>query len=362
MKNFYFTLVSTILLSVASQAQVGLEGIIVEKYYVADAADSTDAADNFAVYPLHVGAVTYRVYADLLPGYKVIQMFGNQSHPLTVSSSTAFYNDPNYGFAVYQGISLNNTKKNTTLIDSYLTIGGVANGKMGVLKSEDTDGTIGNIQGLLVNNDPLAGAPIMGASGVDGLMPGSPIVPNTLGLTTELDVFDQIPGPVFTTSGGTIAALGGIEGVTSDNHVLLGQFTTEGIFSFKLNLQLATPTAGESQIFVADSALTGEFQDSTLMYTSYVPVVESVSQVAVNNLSFIAYPNPTRDMVVIAKRGGMNTDKVLVTITDISGRVVYQNNLVSSQMIVDSSAWTEGFYLVNIQHRAGSETLKIVKN
>ena len=362
MKKFYFTLVSTILLSVASQAQVGLEGIIVEKYYVADAADSTDAADNFAVYPLHVGAVTYRVYADLLPGYKVIQVFGNQSHSLTISSSTAFYNDPNYGFAVYQGISVNNTKKNTTLIDSYLTVGGVANGQMGVLKTEDTDGTIGNLQGLLANNDPAAGAPITGVNGVDGLMPGSPIVPNTLGLTTELDVFDQIPGPVFTTSGGTIAALGGIEGVTPDNHVLLGQFTTEGIFSFKLNLQLATPTAGESQIFVADSALTGEFQDSTLMYTSYVPVVESVSQVDVSDLNFVAYPNPFNNTLIIAQQGGLNADRVLVSVTDISGRTIYQDALVSSRMTVNTSDWSNGFYLVTIQHKSGSKTLKVVKH
>jgi hypothetical protein len=362
MKQLYISLIGAMLFVQSLQAQVGLEGIIVEKYYVADAADSTDAADNFAVYPLHVGATTYRVYADLLPGYKVIQMFGNQNHPLTVSTSTAFYNDPNYGFAVYQGISVNNTKKNTTLIDSYLTVGGVANGQMGVLKVEDTDGSIGNLQGLLANNDPSAGAPITGTNGVDGLMPGSPIVPNTLGLTNELDVFDQVPGSTFTTSGGTIAALGGVEGVTSENRVLLGQFTTEGVFSFKLNLQLATPTAGESQIFVADSALVGEFQDSTLMYTSYIPVVESVASIEANDLNFVAYPNPVKETFIIAQRGGMNADKVLVTITDVSGRIVYQNNLVSSKMVVDASAWTEGFYLVNIQYRSGSETVKIVKN
>ena len=61
--------------SFLSFAQVGLEGIVVEKYYVSDAADSTDAADNGAVYPLHVGSVTYRVYANLLAGYEVVQMF-----------------------------------------------------------------------------------------------------------------------------------------------------------------------------------------------------------------------------------------------------------------------------------------------
>ena len=98
------------------------------------------------------------------------------------------------------------------------------------------------------------------------------------------------------------------------------------------------------------------------MYTSYVPVIDAVSIIDSEELNFVAYPNPTKESFIIAQRGGMNADKVLVTITDISGRVVYQNNLVSSKMIVDSSSWTAGFYLVNIQYRSGSETLKIVKN
>ncbi len=150
-------------------AQQGLEGIVVEKYYVSDLADSTNAADQLASSPLKAGSITYRVYANLLPGYKVIQMFGLTEHPLKFNTTTAFFNDPNYGVSVYQGTSLNNTKKYTTLIDSYLTIGGVCAGTVGVLKSEDTDGTIGNNQGLLTNFTPIMGAPIMGANVYLGL-------------------------------------------------------------------------------------------------------------------------------------------------------------------------------------------------
>ena len=63
-------------ISTQSNAQQGLESIIVEKYYVSDAADSADAADNGAVYALKAGMVTYRVYADLLPNYSVIWLSG----------------------------------------------------------------------------------------------------------------------------------------------------------------------------------------------------------------------------------------------------------------------------------------------
>ena len=67
-------------------AQVGLEGIVVEKFYISNAADSIDAVNNGAVYPLYVGSTTYRVYANLLPGYKLVNLFGNVQHPLNIET------------------------------------------------------------------------------------------------------------------------------------------------------------------------------------------------------------------------------------------------------------------------------------
>jgi hypothetical protein len=260
---------------------------------------------------------------------------------------------------VYQGTSVNNTKKNTTLIDSYFTIGGVANGLCGVLKTEDTDGTIGNNQGILANNDALAGLPITGIDGVDGLMPGAPILPNVLGITTELDIFDQTVGNDFTTNGAAIAALGGMEGVTSTNHVLLGQFTTDGIFSFRLNLQLSTPVAGESQIFVADSALTGEFVDSTLVYSS-VPSVGVEEIVAIPNVEFSAYPNPCENQLTLIQSINQ-VDKVSMKIYDITGRVVYSDIYWSAKHTVDTSSLPSGFYTVQLERKGKIHSVKFVK-
>jgi hypothetical protein len=354
-------LIATVFTSFLSFSQVGLEGIVVEKYYVSDAADSTDAGDNGAVYPLHVGSTTYRVYANLLPGYKVIQMFGSSQHTLNVHTSTAFYNDPNYGFKVYQGTSVNNTKKNTTLIDSYFTIGGVANGLCGVIKTEDTDGTIGNNQGILANNDATAGLMITGIDGVDGLMPGAPIIPNVLGITSELDIFDQTVGNDFTTNGAAIAALGGMDGVTPSNHVLLGQFTTDGIFSFHLNLQLSTPVAGESQIFVADSALTGEFVDTTLVYTSLPPVIDAVeSNGMVTNLEFSAYPNPCDNQLTLIQSNNQ-LDRVSMKVLDVTGRVVMTEVYWSAKHSIDTSNLPSGFYTVQLERIGQIHSVKFVK-
>lgn len=49
------------------QAQNGLKNIIVERYYVSDVADTALNSDGGT---LPVGSVTYRIYADMLPGYK----------------------------------------------------------------------------------------------------------------------------------------------------------------------------------------------------------------------------------------------------------------------------------------------------
>jgi len=351
--------ISALLTTTLAFSQAGLEGIVVEKYYVSDAADSIDAAENGAVYPLYVGSVTYRVYANLLPGYKVVQMFGNAGHTLNVHTTTAFYNDPNYGFKVYQGTSVNNTKKNTTLIDSYMTIGGVANGLCGVLKTEDTTGTIGNNQGILANNDPLAVLPITGIDGVDGLMPFTPILPNVLGISTELDVFDQTVGNDFTTNNAAIAALGGMEGVTPSNHVLLGQFTTDGVFSFRLNLQLLTPTPGESQIFVPDSPTGAELVDTTLVYSS-VPSVGVEEIAVVSNVEFSAYPNPCDNQLTLIQSNNQ-VDKVSMNIFDVTGRVAMTDVYWSAKHTIDTTNLPSGFYTVQLERKGQIHAVKFVK-
>lgn len=273
MKHFFTILLTTSLISIKVLSQSGLEGIVVEKYYISNSADSINANDQGATYPLAIGSTTYRVYANLLPGYRIGSIWGNASHTLNFSTSTSFYNDPNYSVSTYSGTSVTNTRKHTTLIDSYITIGAVASGKIGVLKTEDSDGTIGNIQGILANNTIEMGLPIMGTSGMDGLMPGTPQIPNVLGLTTELDIFDQTPGNDFTCNNCAIAALAGVSGVTPSNHVLLGQFTTDGIFSFKLNLQILDTIPGNATMYVSDSVISGEFTfltifEPTLVYSS----------------------------------------------------------------------------------------------
>jgi len=269
MKAIKLILGMGLMLAASSAFSQGLQGIVVEKYYQANAADVADATAAGAVTPLTTSSVTYRVYVDMAAGYKFNSLFGNAAHNLTVNTTTGFYNDPSWGVSINPGtVSTTNIRKNTGMIDSWFTTGGVAAGKAGVLKSEDTDGTIGNAQSILANNPGgCFGLPINGASGQDGFLPSSGttyVVPNGLGLGTALDVLDQTNGGSIVLTNGSIAALGGVQGATSSNMVLIGQFTTNGEFSFALNLQIQNIATGVAENYVSSNPTGSELTHPSL--------------------------------------------------------------------------------------------------
>jgi len=257
----------------AAQAQ-GLQGIVVERYYQANAADVSDATAEGAVVPLTTGSVTYRVYVDMAAGYKFSQIFGSAAHPLTVNSTANFYNDPTWGVAFDPGsISSTNIRRNTAMIDSWFTTGTAASGKVGVTESGDTDGTVGNAQSILANNPGSCfGVAINGAGAKDGFVASSVSTSpaddvQALGLGSALNVLDQTAGSSITINDGAIAALGGIVGATAENLVLIGQFTTTGSLSFALNVQLINSSTGVAENYVASSPAAGELTSASLTQT-----------------------------------------------------------------------------------------------
>jgi len=238
----------------------GLQGIVVEKYYSANAADVAGQEVSASV-PLTTSSVTYRVYVDMAAGYKFNQIFAVPGKSLTVNTTTAFYNDPGYGVTTNPGtVSTTNMAKKTMMLDSWFTTGGVVAGKSGVLKSEDTDGAIANTNSLLTNNPGgcFGSIPLQGSGAQDGYMPNgvSPnltyAAPNALGGFTSLAVLDQTSGGSITITDGALAALGGIVGATSSNMVLIGQFTTTGQLSFALNVQIQNISTGAAENYYAN--------------------------------------------------------------------------------------------------------------
>ncbi len=262
-----------------------LENIVVEKYYVSNAAD---AAGSTGVLP--VGSVTYRIYADMAPGYNFQALFGLTGQPLTVTTSTTFFNNEDYG-STTPSTSAANVRKNSALLDSYFSVGGAAAGKMGVFKSEDTDGSPGNAQGILQNNDPSTTGPLnIGAAASllaqDGMISGSPVGVTYVGISgVDLAALDGLSqaGNSFTTTVGSIAALGGAVGPTAANRVLIGQFTTDGIFHFELNAQIGGPGGTVFQYVAANptgSQILAAFCTGTYGAPNILPVVNITAPTA----------------------------------------------------------------------------------
>jgi len=284
MNTLKYIFVALFACSFAAAKAQGLQGIVVERYYQANAADVSDATAQGAVVPLTTSSVTYRVYVDMAAGYKFSQIYGSPTHSLTLSSTANFYNDPNWGVSIDPGtVTTTNIRKNTGMIDSWFTTGGTAVGKVGVRKADDTDGSLGNAQSILANNPgDCFGAPINGSGAADGMVAAvanSYLEPNVLGLGSALDVLDQTAGSSITITDGAIAALGGVVGATADNLVLIGQFTTTGSLSFALNVQLINIATGAAENYVASSPVGGELTSASLTQTitPTCPVVSSTN-------------------------------------------------------------------------------------
>ena len=275
----------------------GLQGIVVEKYYQANSADVTNANDvNGAVTPLTTGSVTYRIYVDMASGYKFNSLWGNSTHNLKVNSTAGFYNDPTYGVSINPGtISSTNIRKHTAMLDSYFTTGGAGGGKVGVLKTEDTDGSIGNAQGILANNPGgCFGLPITGSGAQDGMRPlaSSPatyLVPNLLGTASAIDVLDQTNGNAILLTNHAIAALGGVYGPTSTNMVLVAQFTTSGDLTFELNLQIQNTTTGAAENYVSSNPTGNELTHASLTRGIILPPAVLCYQTATFNNQTCTY-------------------------------------------------------------------------
>ncbi|MCF8381709.1 MAG: T9SS type A sorting domain-containing protein [Bacteroidales bacterium] len=223
-------------ITLIGQQVEGLEGLIIEKYYVANANDAANTEGG----NLANNSVTYRVFADMAPNFKFLAVYGTTgAHTLKLSTSTSFFNNSDRGKEMGDKISSSKVGNNTTAIDSWISVGGSSSGHIAVLKEDDTDGSIIGLNGLLTNNDTYAGIPLTSA---DGFIAGTPQQTTWLASGIQIiDVFGETAGnygPGIEITDGSWSSLGGSVGATDDNYVLIGQFTTDGIFSFELNILL----------------------------------------------------------------------------------------------------------------------------
>jgi hypothetical protein len=230
--------------------QDGLEGIIVEKFYVSTPADNEGKLHSGELAP---GSTTYRVYVDLKPGYRFQAAFGTSTHPLIIQSSENFFNHLETGNIQPNIIPERTYKKNIALLDSWLSVGACAEGHLGILK--EYDDTISD-KFIVFEKDYFKGkkksVPLYE---IDG-MKRSAVLP--VPTFFQMDFLSKVIGTTTSekriyTDNGAWACLGkgsvGADSLTT-NCVLIGQFTTKGDLTFELNLLIGAPN-GTSQKYVA---------------------------------------------------------------------------------------------------------------
>lgn len=312
----------------------GLQKVIVEKYYVSNVADSIGSAGL-----LPVGSTTYRVYVDMKPGYKFQVVYGVVGHELRLSSTTSFFNNTDFGANDANSISLTNNKKSTVMLDSWISVGGACAGRVGVLKTVDSDGSVGNTNALLQNADTAAGIAVKTK---DGLMPGTIQAVTTLGIDAIIGVWGDgsSNGNLFSTNDGGWSALSGAIGLDTNNRVLIGQFTTEGIFSFQLNVQIGTPLGGTEQ-YVAMNPVSSEKLLSSLNYTSNAAPKVSITGPA-QNTNFV----------------GGNTVTIDARASDADGTISKVEFFVNNVKIGEDTS--SPYSLAWASNIGGADTLKVV--
>jgi hypothetical protein len=243
----------------------GLEKIIVEKYYISDAHDTIK---NNIAGKLPAGSVTYRIYVDMLPGYKFQAAFGIEGHELRIETTTAFFNNKYSGGIVANEIPQQNLSDNTVMLDSWLSTGAACENSMGILKTDDNGNeTKTNKDSMLQNNNPIAGIPLKERDGLVSFDKIPKVTSFQIDSVASAAFGNNAGSSIFLLNNASWASLYGSKGTTSDNRVLIAQVTTNGIFSFELNIQIGTPTGGVEQ-YVAKKPNGKEIYRADLSYSS----------------------------------------------------------------------------------------------
>ncbi|HRS18712.1 MAG TPA: T9SS type A sorting domain-containing protein [Bacteroidales bacterium] len=226
-----------------------IENVIVETYYVSNAADAT-VTDGGSV---PEGSVTYRVFIDLAKGSKLLGLFADEHHRLFIASDDFVYNNTLDGVSIAKDLNKYRYSENTVALDSWLTLGQMSFSSSktygGVLKQNDTDGSkVGgknNDYNILINTDERAGIPITQA---DGMMIMSNVPDDSwiiYGLKDPLSgkdstIFGSLKKGKEFESYDFLLKCSGVQGLDSLNHVLVAQITTKGEIEFELNAEVET--------------------------------------------------------------------------------------------------------------------------
>lgn len=276
----------------------GFEGLRVDKFVPTAAAIAADPN-------LNANSVTYRVFVDMAPGYKLSDVIGSTQNPVYFKTTTQLYNEGNDGDIIPR-YRPRPTVNDPLFYDSWLTIGEYgkqAEASQLVPLSEDTDGTP---DGVLLGAAPIATA--LDPATNFGLFFSYLMASSADGTTAGWDPENVI-----------WYAAGGQAGVGASNSVCIGQFTTDGNFEMELGVNIVHPTLPAVRYVYRTSLGAGIEVDNRLYYTSVesniAPVATFTNPLNGNDV----YSN--RDITVTIDATDANLAPALQAIKNVEFRV-----------------------------------------
>ncbi|MGC9344877.1 MAG: hypothetical protein ACP5E3_19375 [Bacteroidales bacterium] len=211
----------------------GLEGVIVEKYFENTSYGKLDELPD--------NAITYRIYLDLEPEYKLLSVYGAPNHPFRFETTTTFYNH-NHGNLMGDGIIHTMINDPYYALDTYITLSSCTNGHVGILLTEDNDGSV--IQNRSFKN-------------ADGLFRGE--IPEIVYFHLEPEIFSSNNSNLFESENFLIGSYAGVKGPTPENRILIAQLTTDGDLSFEINIQIGIPGEDPVQFLAREPVAEGNY-------------------------------------------------------------------------------------------------------
>lgn len=357
MKTLYFTLLALCVCFTSSFSQ-GLQGLFIEQYYHAsedDKAVDEDGGD------LPADAVTYRVYLDLAQGYEFQAVYAETfnmipENEVRIATSTTFFNNEDRGDRTPSYRS-SQADGNTVMLDSWLSVGNSMRDFVGVPKYLDEDGeTIENSDGVLQN---VTDCDSFALSERDGQVAGVADEVTLVGFSdTDLSVLDDgndQEAPVTISSfDGSWASLNGVTGPDTNNFILLGQFTTDGVFEVALNVQIRQEGGGPETVerYVWDNP-----GDNEILFTGLALIDSSCLSVSTSTEEFVdlsneldVFPNPASEQITISLSDVEDyASEKVYTLRSVTGAVMRSGEITGDMIRVDVADLTPGMYLLTVE-------------
>lgn len=237
-------------LSGQDEARSAIEDVLVETYRVTPSV--TGLADTL---------ITYRIYVDLAPGYVLQMVYGDRVHPLEFRTTSEFWNDTVNGARFGDRIPASQLSNGNLAIDSWLTIKSASTEHWGIPLELDPDGSILELATDENKRSRFASKKRskndLGSSPSDGLIPALGFR-EIVNFHFEPGYLGSSRGSVINTMDGAWGVLGGAQGVSDHNMILIAQLTTSGDLGFAINLQVKELPDGSPIRYVHSDPREGE--------------------------------------------------------------------------------------------------------